>query len=247
MPTFQLDILDILGLCVSIISLFMPIVVLKMQVRNKSLKYKIVSENLQHNMITETKKNLLIYKDIEIRIRNSGILPIVPSDFYKNLTLSLNNDAKISLVEIRNKNPEALDVDIIEDYINKDRINILPTLINANDSFLIKVTVCNFDGTISLDGRITGVQNIAEDKDKIIVTTIAILVVSFVTSIIFDLQNWTALVLPLKMFSIGSLVILLTKVFIISQKNEYGVFTSLAGIVIILTMLLNYISKLLAY
>jgi len=147
---------------VAIVSAF---VIFFMQIRTKTLTYRVltnsslifVSDNVKDNIQIRYKGKIVPnVRLVEIRIKNSGSLPIKPEDYIEPLSIQFPNSKILS--------NEVIDIHSLGIYIetelsDQSEIVLSKTLLNPNDSFDIKTILGEGDTDFSVSGRIVGVKN----------------------------------------------------------------------------------------
>lgn len=93
-----------------------------------------------------------------IEIKNTGNVPILPSDFIKDITISLNDDSIILGAGIAGTSCSDMDIDFV---LEKDSIAINGTLLNSGDYFAIQILVQDYRH-FKIGCRISGVKDIKE-------------------------------------------------------------------------------------
>ncbi len=160
-----------IGVIAALIAIIVSIVLFYKQRKKKSLSYEILSNNPIVTINDKFSSDLeILYKNkhvkdlylIILKIKNNGTIPIQSNDFNTNLTISFKNDkTKLLSAEIIETIP--VDLNITHVYTQND-IEVKPTLLNSQDSFLFKLLVDNFTMDIILNGRIVGINKINKVK-----------------------------------------------------------------------------------
>lgn len=142
------------------------------QRQRKALSYEILSLTPILSMNEEVKGKLEIRFSGEpvqqvhlilIKITNSGNVPIVATDYERQVNLSFGEKAKILTVDIVETTPESLQVAVQKTIEgSKEKALLPPILMNQGDSFTFKLLVSSFAKPITIDGRIVGVKEIAK-------------------------------------------------------------------------------------
>jgi hypothetical protein len=148
---------------ITIIALF---VIFFLQIRKKTLTYTILTDSEIVPGSREGKSNIEIHHKgkvvpkvrlIEIRIKNSGSLPIKPEDYIEPLRLRLPNSEILSS-EVRDD--QSLGAYIETKLSDRSEIVLSKTLLNPTDFFDAKILLADGDGDLSVTGRIVGVSKI---------------------------------------------------------------------------------------
>lgn len=142
-----------------------------MQRQRKALSYEIISRTPLLSMEEEVQGKLQILFDdklvqgvhlVAVRIINSGNVPIVSADYERPVNLSFGENTQILTAEVSETNPEILRATAA---IEDTKVVLAPVLLNSEDSITLKILVSQFDGQISVDGRIVGVKGIRKSVD----------------------------------------------------------------------------------
>jgi hypothetical protein len=149
-----------------IITIIVLFVIFFLQIRKKTLTYTVLTDSEIIPGSKEGKKDIEIhYKGkvvpkvrlIEIRIKNSGSLPIKPEDYIEPLRLRLPNSEILSS-EVRDD--QSLGAYIETKLSDRSEIVLSKTLLNPTDSFDAKILLADGDADLSVIGRIVGVSKI---------------------------------------------------------------------------------------
>lgn len=142
------------------------------QRRNKALSYEILSRTPLLSVKEEVKGKLQILFDkkpvqqvhlVEIRLGNSGNVPILANDFERPVSLSFGEEGQILSASIVETNPDSLRASIVSDG---KKVVLMPTLLNQGDSIKLKMLVSKFKNQIAVDGRIVGVKDIQPSSEN---------------------------------------------------------------------------------
>lgn len=141
------------------------------QRRKKALSYEILSQTPLLSVKEEVKGKVEILFDkkpvqqvhlVEIRLVNSGNVPIKAEEFERPINLSFGEEAQIFTAEVAETTPKSLRAKVV---IEKKIVVLQPTLLNEGDSIKLKMLVAKF-AKVNLDGRIVGVKEISEFIEK---------------------------------------------------------------------------------
>jgi hypothetical protein len=133
--------------------------------RRKDLQYDLISKAPLVSVREEARGRIKILFDEEpvsnvslaiIQIANRGS-PIPSADFESPLTVSMGADSRIMSVEVMERQPDSLDVELT---VENGQIQIEPLLLNNGDSFTLKVIGMGLSDNIELAGRIVGVKTV---------------------------------------------------------------------------------------
>jgi hypothetical protein len=98
-----------------------------------------------------------------IRFVNSGNVPILSSDFSGALRVKLTDDAKVLSAEITETTPASLEP-AVQATTAGNVVDIAPLLLNAGDSFSLRLFVDHSGPDVSVVARIVGISDVrAED------------------------------------------------------------------------------------
>lgn len=152
---------------IGVLTIFTSILLWVFQRKTKKLSYEILSEVNLLSYEEEISERLKIFFDNEpvqnlslifIRILNSGHIPITSPDYETSINLMFGNEnSKIISYEIVDKSPENIMINLAQD---QNVVEVLPTLINQDDYFTIKLIISNYNNNIIVKGRIIGVKKI---------------------------------------------------------------------------------------
>ena len=149
-----------------IITLIALFVIFFLQVRKKALTYTVLTNSDVIPGSRVGKSNIEIRYNgqvvpkvrlIEIRIKNSGSLPIKPEDYTEPLRLQVPNSEILSS-EIRAD--QSLGAYIETKLSNRSELVLSKTLLNPTDFFDAKILLADGDADLSVTGRIVGVSKI---------------------------------------------------------------------------------------
>ena len=98
-----------------------------------------------------------------IRFANTGNQPILASDIVSAVYLDFEKSSKILSIEVENQNPEGLSI-VPEN--TEHRIQLPKVLLNAGDSFDLKILISDHKVLPEVGGRIVGVKNIGPRRDR---------------------------------------------------------------------------------
>jgi hypothetical protein len=183
------------GVILSIIAISVTVIIYFRQRKLKEISYEIISESSLLSVSKEVEGKLQILLDgqpvkgvhlILFRIANTGNLPILPSDYLKNLNILFDGNANILSAEITNLIPK--DIDTTINVIDKS-ISFSPSLLNSEDTIVLKVLVSEFNGNIDVVGRIAGIKNIKRLRSSVSYSSKFYVIASILSPIIAFLLN----------------------------------------------------------
>jgi hypothetical protein len=102
---------------------------------------------------------------IEIKILNSGNVPITSTDYERAVNFRFGDKAHILTAEVTDTTPKELRATA---NIQTGNVVLTPILLNNGDSITFRMLVSQFHGEILVDGRIIGVKEIKQSRDKIV-------------------------------------------------------------------------------
>ncbi len=126
-----------------------------------------------------------------IKIINSGKIAIEANDYDRAITIGFGEEAEILTFEVIEQIPSDLDVNIRKIPPNsvEEQISVEPVLLNADDSFTIKMLVTKVEG-VKVKARIVGIKKIIEFEKPIRLNLIfsLIMYVSYVYASLWLIQ-----------------------------------------------------------
>ena len=149
-----------------IITIIAVFVTFFLQIRKKTLTYTVLTYSDLALVSDEGKSNIqILYKGkvvpkvqlVEIRIKNSGNLPIKPEDYIEPVSLRLPN-SRILSSEVKDAHSFGAYIDT--KLSNRSEIVLSKTLLNPADFFDIKILLDDGFADLSVVGRIVGVSKI---------------------------------------------------------------------------------------
>ena len=197
-----------------IITIVAVFVIFVLQLRKKTLTYTVLTNSGVVPGPGEGKSNIQIrfkgkvvpkVRLVEIRIKNSGNLPIKPEDYIEPLSLRLPNSEILSS-EVRDAH--SLGAYIEKKLSNQSEIVLGKTLLNPTDFFDVKVLLADGDADLSLAGRIVGVSKIRnltgrEVNYSILLSFIAVNVLALIARLLGWLDYRIIIVLQICTLLVG--------------------------------------------
>lgn len=156
----------IIGHLLEIIIIIAAFVIFFLQIRKKTLTYTVLTNSGLVPVSKEVKSDIqILYKGkvvpkvrlVEIRIKNSGSLPIKPEDYIEPLRLQLPN-SRILSSEVRDAH--SVGASIETKLSNRSEIVLSKTLLNPTDFFDVKILFADGAADLAVVGRIVGVTKI---------------------------------------------------------------------------------------
>lgn len=153
-----------LAIAAILISASVAIGIFLLNRKRKSLVYEYLSMTRLLSMKDEMSGRVRIVVDdvqvkdvglVEVKIINNGTEPVRVADFIRPISFSVDEGVRIIEAEVSDRKPTT----IIADLQKEDRRATLgATLLNSKNSLVIKLLIANFNGNISVDSRIEGVE-----------------------------------------------------------------------------------------
>src|SRR6185503_9501509 len=156
----------IMGHLLEIMIVIGAFIIFFLQIRKKTLAYTVLTNSGLVPISYEAQNNIqILYKGkvvpnvqlVEMRIKNSGSLPIKPEDYIEPLKVRLPN-SKILASEVRDAH--SVGAYIETKLSNRSEIVLSKTLLNPTDFFDVKILLADGDADLSVIGRIVGVSKI---------------------------------------------------------------------------------------
>lgn len=154
------------GALFAFLALVVAVIAIISQIRRKQLAYEIGANIPLLTLEEEVAGKLQILFDqqvvndvrlLKIRPVNSGRIPIVPSDYVEPVVVDFGGEARLLSVDVFAKSPPNLHGTFSS---AGGRLTFSPMLLNAGDSFAVKLLVAHFGDAPTVDGRIVGVKAI---------------------------------------------------------------------------------------
>ncbi len=159
------------GVVLSAIAIFISIVLRPSAKDKKSLTLIMLANVPVFHSLQSIRDELIVtYKGTQARnlnfiqfvIRNSGQLPILPSDFIEPITVHLSESAKIIELEQISSTPANLGLEMT--MVRTNQLEFNKTLLNPGDSFTGKVVAADNSNVFTPTARIVGVSAIKVDS-----------------------------------------------------------------------------------
>jgi len=159
------------GIILAIIAIIVTIILFLVQRKKKALEYEIISQTPILSTAEEIAGQLQILFGGEpvqgvylfvIKLLNAGNVPIVSSDYERQVRLNFGEDARVLTAEVSDVEPTGLEIEIT---IQDSFILLNPVLLNSGDVIVVKALVSNYKDQFTVDGRIVGVKSITPQKD----------------------------------------------------------------------------------
>lgn len=159
------------GVIIGLASVGVGIWIYLLQRKKKGLAYRILARNELLTANEEIRGRVKVLFDkkpvqdvilLVVQISNNGNLPILPSDFFGELTIAFEETTKILSVEITKCSPTSFKPELV---LRTKSISILPTLINSKDFLTIKFLLSQYKDEIKIRARIVGAEEVREIKD----------------------------------------------------------------------------------
>lgn len=149
-----------------IIIIVAALVIFFLQIRKKTLTYTVLTDSGLDFVSDKAETDVQIhYKGkavpnvrlVEVRIRNSGSVPIEPRDYIEPVRLRLPN-SKILSSEVRDA--YSVGAYIETEVSNQSEIVLSRTLLNPKDFFDVKMLLADGEADLSVAGQIVGITRI---------------------------------------------------------------------------------------
>jgi hypothetical protein len=153
------------GTVLALLAILLSLILYYKQRQKKALSYEVLSATPLLSVGGEIKGRVKILFDDEpvedvglfiVKIRNSGSVPIIKTDYEHRIKLNFGENIKILSSEIIETKPKNLPAKI---HLQEKKVVCDSILLNADDSLTVKVLVSG-SGDLSIDGRIQGVKEI---------------------------------------------------------------------------------------
>ncbi len=158
-------ILGILGL---VIPLIVSIAIALIQRNKKEITYKIESDVSLLSFREEVKNKLeILYEGkkvsntnlVILTIRNTGKVPILPSDYISPINFDFGKESEILSYDIIKTNPPNIK-DKISLNVETGKLILKPSLLNKGFFITIKAILTQYEGQIEADALIAGIDHI---------------------------------------------------------------------------------------
>lgn len=155
-----------IGVILAIIAIAITVILYWIQRQKKALSWQVVSNTPLLSIDKEIKGNLEVLYDgkrvqdvqlIIAKIINTGNVPIKSTDYECPINFDFGENARILTAEVTETSPDSLKASA---NVEGKKVILPPTLMNNRDWITLKFLVNQYDGPISVDGRIVGVKEI---------------------------------------------------------------------------------------
>lgn len=160
------------GAILAVLAIIISIAIFLFQRRNKTLTYEIISRTAVLSASEEIAGKLQILFQGEavrkvhllvLKLANTGNVPVISSDYEREINFIFSDCEKILSAEISETNPAKL----IAELIVKDKNIVLkPLLLNPGDSITLKALISGFESNIEVEGRVVGVKTIGKRTES---------------------------------------------------------------------------------
>ncbi|RCV63855.1 hypothetical protein C5S53_11950 [Methanophagales archaeon] len=157
-----------IGVILAVIAIAITVILYWIQRQKRALSWQVVSNTPLLSIDKELKKNLeVLYngkkvQDVQLiiaKIINTGNVPIKSADYERSINFNFGENAWILTAEVTETSPDSLKASA---NVEGKKVILPPTLMNKRDWITLKILVNQYDGPISVDGRIDGVKEIKE-------------------------------------------------------------------------------------
>jgi hypothetical protein len=156
-----------------VVAIVVAFIIFYLQQRKKSLTYTILTNSNVISVSDKVKDKIrILYLEevisnlqlVEIRIKNTGNLPIKPDDYIEPLAIRHADTARILSVEVIDN--QSLGIYIETEISDQSTTILSKTLLNPNDAFDIKILLKDENADFSITGRIVGLPKIHSSPNR---------------------------------------------------------------------------------
>lgn len=194
------------------VAIAVTVILYRRQRSRKSLSYEINVTRLV-SVHSAAKDRIRIYYDdeqieqaqlVEVRISNSGNVPILASEFEQPLSLRFGDRAAPLTAEVSSSAPAELGAEV---FIQEHAVTLRPLLLNPGDELTLKIFVRNLMGRVVCQSRIVGVSHLTDAGREVQRSPLAqFMAEPIIASLIAILTTIVALILFLSTGTLGRLV-----------------------------------------
>jgi hypothetical protein len=157
-----------IAVILAVIAIAIPVILYWIQRQKRALSWQLVSNTPLLSIDKEIKENLeVLYngkqvQDVQLiiaKIINTGNVPIKSIDYERPINFNFGENARILTAEVTETSPDSLKASA---NVEGKKVILPPTLMNNRDWITLKILVNQYDGPISVDGRIVGVKEIKD-------------------------------------------------------------------------------------
>jgi len=124
---------------------------------------------------------------VEIKLINSGNVPITKADYEREVIFNFGDKAKILTADVAKTEPNSIKIWTHLLYAN-NFASFNGVLLNPGDKIFFKFLLTEFDGRIIINNRISGIKDINEIRhDKTYYSLISVTIGMFLTMLAFSL------------------------------------------------------------
>ena len=116
--------------------------------------------------ITLDGKRVSNVSQVNIRIKNTGAIPIEKKDIDTPLSIDFKKPAQVLSVSVISAVPKDLAIEVPDALTAQQDVRLPPMLLNPRDEFSIAALVAEFDGSLVVSGRVVGVNSIKRLPDR---------------------------------------------------------------------------------
>lgn len=155
----------------AVITIITMVVIYYKQKNRRAFAYEVLAVEPLYLLNKQTKDRLKILFDdkpvknpiiVRFNFKNSGNESILIEDFAIPITIAFGEKNEILSADIIDVAPSNLEVCLM---VSNNLLTFQPTLINAQDSFELRVILDDANENVSIDGRIKGISKITQVKD----------------------------------------------------------------------------------
>ncbi len=154
----------VLAIAAIVISASIAITLFILNRKKKSLGYDFISMTRVVSVKEDMAGRIQVLVDgvsandvgvVQVRVANTGTEPVKAADYVRPITFSVTGKARIIEASVSERSPASIDV-LFQKADQSVTLN--PTLLNSKDSVVLKLLIADFDGDLTVDSRIEGVE-----------------------------------------------------------------------------------------
>jgi hypothetical protein len=159
-----------IGALVGLVAIIVTVALYRLQRRRKSISYEVVSLTPLLSVKEEVRDRVQILFDgkdvldahmLIVKVRNSGNVPVLPSDYERSIQFGFGEQTQVMSAEIVETDPSGIDADV---SVLSRSVTLRPVLLNAGDAITVRVLLAQYDGSFDVTGRIVGVREIGKTR-----------------------------------------------------------------------------------
>ncbi len=174
LDTLRDPIWQFIGAFVAFMAILISVAVELIRLQHKDLSYRVISITPVLLIAKEMRGRLAVQLDeksvqdlrrIVVQFMNLGNVPIRSRDYDAPVTFSFGAEVQAIEVQVAETSPATLQASV-KAYLDGARVVVAPVLLNPEDSVTLDILVDGYKG-LEMEGRITGVKDIREVKERI--------------------------------------------------------------------------------